>query len=124
MSLDELLNAATQLSEPELDTFVNQVLLLRARRKTAVLPTAETGLLLQINQGIPIDIQQRYDLLADRRDAETLTDSEYEELLALSDQIEHLTAQRTIALVKLAELRQVPLWELMATLGIKAASYA
>jgi hypothetical protein len=124
MSLDELLNAATQLSEPELDTLVNQVLLLRARRKTVLLPTAETGLLLQINQGIPLDVQQRYNSLADRRDAELLTDTEYEELLALSDQIEHLTTQRTAALVKLAELRQVPLLELMDTLGIKAASYA
>ena len=124
MSLDELLNAANQLSETDLETLVNGILLLHARRKAPILPSQEASLLLQINQGIPTDLHQRYHHLTEKRDAETLTPAEYEELLHLSDRIELLTAQRADALVKLATLRQVPLLQLMDDLGIQSPTYA
>jgi hypothetical protein len=124
MSLDELLNAANQLNETDLETLVNRILLLRARRKAPILPSEETSLLLQINQGIPTDLHQRYHHLTEKRDAETLTNDEYEELLQLSDRIELLTAQRVEALVNLATVRQVPLLQLMNDLGIQPPSYA
>ena len=124
MSLDELLNAANQLSETDLETFVNGILLLHARRKAPILPSQEASLLLQINQGIPTDLHQRYHYLTEKRDAETLTPAEYEELLHLSDRIELLTAQRADALVKLATLRQVPLLQLIDDLGIQSPTYA
>lgn len=124
MTLDELLNAANQLSEPELETLLNQLWLLRARRRAPILPEQETHLLTQINQGIPADLHQRYYALAGKRDAETLTSEEYEEFLHLSDRIEHLTAQRLEALVNLATLRQVTLPQLMDDLGIQSPTYA
>jgi len=123
MSLDELLNAATQLSETDLETLVNGIFLLRARRKALILPSQEASLLLQINQGIPADLHQRYHALTEKRDAETLTPDEYEELLHLSDRIELLTAQRADALVNLANLRQIPLLRLMDDLGIQSPTY-
>lgn len=123
MSLDELLNAATQLSETDLETLVNGIFLLRARRKALILPSQEASLLLQINQGIPADLHQRYHALTEKRDAETLTPDEYEELLHLSDRVELLTAQRADALVNLANLRQIPLLRLMDDLGIQSPTY-
>ena len=123
MSIDELLSAANQLSEPDLEILVNQVLLLRARRKVPVLPTAEAELLLQINQGVPPDLHQCYRALSEKRDAETLTEAEYQELLAFSDRIEILAAQRVEALAKLAQLRQVSLLQVMDDLGIESPSY-
>jgi hypothetical protein len=124
MSLDELLNAANQLNETDLNTLVNSILLLHARRKAPILPSQEASLLLQINQGIPTDLHQHYHRLIEKRDAETLTPAEYEELLHLSDRIELLTAQRADALVKLSTLRQVPLLQLMDDLGIQSPTYA
>lgn len=124
MSLDDLLNAADQLSEPDLETLVDRILLLRARRRAPTLSSQESSLLLQINQGIPADLHQRYHALAEKRDTETLTDSEYEELLSLSDRIEQLNAQRIEALVNLATLRQISLLQLMDDLGIQPPSYA
>jgi hypothetical protein len=106
MSLDEILNAANQLNEADLNTLVHSILLLHARRKTTILPSQEASLLLQINQGIPTDLHQHYHRLIEKRDTETLTPAEYEELLHLSDRIELLTAQRADALVKLSTLRQ------------------
>ena len=124
MSLDEILNAANQLNEADLNTLVNSILLLHARRKATILPSQEASLLLQINQGIPTDLHQHYHSLIEKRDAETLTPAEYEELLHLSDRIELLTAQRADALVKLSTLRQVPLLQLMDDLGIQSPTYA
>ncbi|XHX80085.1 MAG: STAS/SEC14 domain-containing protein [Stenomitos frigidus ULC029] len=124
MSLDELLNAAKQLNEADLDTLVNRLLLLHASRKAPILLSQEASLLLQINQGIPTGLYQHYHRLTEKRDAETLTPAEYEEVLHLSDRIELLTAQRAEALVKLSTLRQVPLLQLMNDLGIQSPTYA
>jgi hypothetical protein len=113
MSLSELLQAANQLSEADLEQFAHQVWLLRAKRSAPVLSASETELLLRINQGLPIDLRQEYRDLVAKRDAETITATEYERMLALSDRIEVLAAQRAAALAQLADLRQVPLMQLM-----------
>jgi hypothetical protein len=60
MSITELLQAVNQLNEPDLDHLLDQVLLLRAKRKNNILSAAETELLLQINQGVPADLHQQY----------------------------------------------------------------
>jgi hypothetical protein len=124
MSIDELVQAANQLNEMDLEQLVSRVLLLRAKRQAPVLSGAETALLLHINQGIPSDLQQQYRALRAKRNDETLTEEECELLLELSDRIEVLAAERAGSLVKLAELRQVPLTQLMNELGIKAPDYA
>jgi histidyl-tRNA synthetase len=123
MSVDELLNAVDELSEPDLEHVFDRVLWLRARRKAPVLEPEETQLLLEINRGLPTVLLQRYQVLRERREDETLTEAEYEELLQLSDQIEVLGANRLEALAKLADLRQVPLVQLMDDLGIQSANF-
>jgi hypothetical protein len=123
MSITELLQAADQLNEPDLDQLVDQVLMLRAKRKANILSKAETELLLHINQGVPADLHQQYQALREKRNKGTLSQKENEMLLALSDQIEILAAERAGSLVKLAELRQIPLMQLMNNLEIKAPNY-
>jgi hypothetical protein len=123
MSIAELLQAANQLNEPDLDQLVDQVLMLRAKRKANILSKAETELLLHINQGVPADLHHQYQALREKRNEGTLSDEEHEMLLALSDRIEILAAERAGSLVKLAELRQVPLMQLMNDLGIKVPNY-
>jgi hypothetical protein len=109
MSIDELVKAANQLNEADLDQLFERVVVLRAKRKSSTLSPTETELLLVINEGIPPDLHQRYQTLVEKRNAETLTEEEYQVLLDLSDRIEVLAAQRAAALLKLAELRQVKL---------------
>jgi hypothetical protein len=124
MSIDELIKAANQLNEPDLDRLLHQVVVLRARRKTQVLPEKEAQLLQTINQGIPKDLRTHYQVLREKREAETLTEAEYDALIQLSNQIERIGAQRLEALANLAQLRQVSLLDLMETLGIQPMSYA
>lgn len=124
MSIDELIKAANQLNETDLNQLLHQIVVLRARRKTPILPEEEAELLLKTNQGIPSDLRTSYQILREKREAETLDDKEYDRLIQLSNQIEQIGAQRLDALAKLAQLRQVSLLNLMETLGIQPLSYA
>jgi hypothetical protein len=123
MSLDELIKAANQLDETDLDRLFRQVVALRTQRKAHVLPAEEAQLLDKINQGVPSKLRAQYQVLRAKREAETLSDIEYNTLIQLSNQIEQLGAQRLEALANLAQLRQVSLTQVMETLGIQPVTY-
>ena len=120
MSVDELLSAVENLNEPDLESLVNRALFLRARLRPPVLSSEETGLLREINQGIPQALNERYQVLLEKRDAETLSQVEYEDLLAVGEQIEAVGVKRIESLAKLSTIRQVPLLTLMDSLGIQS----
>jgi hypothetical protein len=119
MSVDELLRAVDDLSEPDLENLLNRTLFVRARRRGPIATPEESTLLREINRGIPAELSDRYEILADKRDNETLTEAEYQELLDTAEQIEAFGVKRLEALVKLSDQRQVPLLQLMADLGIQ-----
>jgi hypothetical protein len=123
MSLDELIKAANQLNETDLDRLLQQVVALRTQRKAHVLPAEEAQLLDKINQSIPAELYAQYQVLRAKREAETLSEKEYNTLIELSKQIEQFSANRLESLVKLAQSRQVSLTELMERLGIQPVSY-
>jgi hypothetical protein len=119
MSPDQLLHAIDQLNSSELNPFVAQVLALLARRRAPCLTVRESELLRKINVGLPPAAERRYRILADKRRAETLTPTERDELLRISDQCERLAAERVGYLIELAQLREVSLPQLMDDLGIE-----
>ena len=123
MSVDELIAAANTLNESDLDRVLHQIATLRARRKLTVLPEEESKLLLKVNQPVPSGLRSNYQVLREKREAETLTDDEYDRLIQLSEQIESIGTQRLEALATLAQLRQTSLVELMKTLGIEPVTY-
>ena len=122
MSVDELLSAVEDLNEPDLESLVNRALFLRARLRSPVLSSEETGLLREINQGIPQTLNERYQVLLEKRDAEVLSEVEYGELLVTREQIESIGVKRLEALAQLSTIRQVPLLTLMDSLGIQNPS--
>ena len=124
VSTEQLLRAVERLPPQELAAFVDQVLALRAQREAPHLSQSETALLLQINQGLPAALQRRFDELVAKRQAETITPDELQELIAITDPIEQRDAQRLAALIELAQLRQTTVPELMDSLGIKPPEYA
>lgn len=123
VSSDELLSGVEQLSTSELDQFVHRVLALQAKRKATSLSQEETQLLLKINQGLPSEVQKRYDELSAKQREETISQSEHEELLELIEQIEKLDAERIRLLAELARIRQTSLSALMEDLGIRTPTY-
>jgi hypothetical protein len=87
-------------------------------------PITENILLQKIAQTLPTAIQQRYNDLRAKLQAETLTTAEHQELLNLTDTIEQFDAVRAAFapqnrlqhLVELAQLRQISLPELLDSL--------
>jgi len=123
ISPDDLLKAADQLSLTELEQFLANLLALRARRRAPGLPTEEAELLIEINRGIPSETRARHEELLAKREAETLTPEEHEELLRVVEQVEALQAERVEHLARLARLRGVSLGTLMDDLGIRRADH-
>lgn len=124
VSTEELLHSVASLPAAELEQFVARVLTLRARLKAPSIPEQEVQLLSRINAGLSSLQQQRFAELDQKRQDETLTDSEHQELLALNELMEQQNVVRMQSLSKLAQLRQVPLTTLMQNLGIRTPPYA
>ena len=118
LSTDTLLQAAANLNSNELENFVNQAILVRAKRRASNIRKQEAELLLEINRGLSPKLQNRFDELAEKLAAENMTFNEREEFLTLTDQIEKQDAKRIGLLGKLAELRQISLDDLMRELQI------
>lgn len=124
VSLAELLHGVEQLSTPDLENFVTNVLAVQARRRAPSLSKDEARLLQLINQGVPPEVRSRYQLLDEKLHDETITVAEHQELLELINQIELADAERMRYLVELARLRNTPLDSLMDQLGIRNPTYA
>jgi hypothetical protein len=124
VSVDMLVQAAEQWSKEELRQFTAQMLALSAKRMAPSITQEEAELLLHSNSRLPEDVQQCYDELIAKRDAATLSDEEYTELLRLTKQVEAFDVARIEALSKLACLRGVTLAELMHQLEITSPTDA
>jgi hypothetical protein len=97
---------------------------LQARVMPARLNHEETTLMQTISEGFPEAFWTRYRHLIGLREQERLTDLEQAELIACSDRVEHLNAERTAALVELAKLRGQSIHTLRDELGLKPISTA
>jgi len=115
---EQLLHAALQLPRSELDQFVTRLLVLRIQHDTPRLPQDEAELLLKINEDLPPAVQQRLDELISKRQTQSLTPAEHQELIHLTEQSEKVDADRMQHLLGLAALRNVSLDEVMRQLGI------
>ena len=124
LSFDELLKMVEQFSSPELEQFIFRVFALHVQRKVPQLPNREFELLFKANQNMPDDIQIRYDELIAKRQVETLTTDEYQQLLQLTEQIEQFEAIRIETMAELAQLRQTSLTHLMKELNIQPTATA
>jgi hypothetical protein len=124
VSTEQLIRAVERLPQHELETFVAQIVALRAQRTAPHLSQDETALLLQINAGISPDLQRRFNELVAKRQTETVTPAELTELIQITDVIEQQDAQRLAALIALAQLRQTTVNVLMDRLGIRPAAHA
>jgi hypothetical protein len=124
VSFNELLTKVEQLSTPDLEKFVGNVLAVEARRRAPSLSKQETQLLQQINQGVPAEVRKRYRLLDEKLHDGTITSEEHQELSDIINRIELADAERIMHLIKLAQLRNTTVDSLMDQLGIRKPNYA
>lgn len=86
------------------------------------LSNVEQRLWWQINRGLPEDTQARFTSLKEMRQTEALTAPEYDELLAITEQIEQRDVERLQALTELAQLRGVSVRALMHRINLLATN--
>ena len=118
IELDKVLDGVAQLDTADLEQFLAQVSLLLARRKAPNLPKREAELLQKINEGLSPELQQRYEALQVKLQADIISPAEHQEYLTLIDKIELVDAERMEILIELAQLKNISLDELMNQLGI------
>ncbi|MCP4592512.1 MAG: STAS/SEC14 domain-containing protein [bacterium] len=118
LTAGQLLKAVEQMPQEDLDRFVEQVVVLRARQRAPSLSQADSVLMEKISQGLAGQDQQRYDELVARREFEDLTEDQNAEFLRLTNLFEALNVQRMEALAELARIRRSTLRGVMQDLGI------
>ncbi len=84
-------------------------------------PNRESDLLKEINLGVSTDTWAQYHTLIAKRQAETLTDEEQQQLIGISDRLEIANVRRMKALIELSDLRGQSLSIVMQELGIPAS---
>jgi hypothetical protein len=124
--LAEAFNAAPKTKQKKALSAMRQALRAEKERKAEVprLSKKETELFLRINRTLPPKKQERYDELRQKREDETLTESEHAELLKFVDELMTIWTDRLQAVVDLAKLRRISPRELMKQLGIEPRAYA
>jgi hypothetical protein len=116
-ALEQRLLLEAQISGLPLETWLAQDL--KSRFQTDV---TETVLLQRISLGLPESFWLAYRALLKKRDSQTLTVTEQKELIAMSDQTEELTLQRTQSLLELARRRNTTLEALRLQFGLHPVS--
>jgi hypothetical protein len=84
----------------------------------------ETDLLTKIYRPLNPVLHHKLSILIQKRDAETLTDDEHQELIQLTHQVEALNVERITHLSALAKLRKTTLSQLIKDLGLTPIDYS
>ena len=119
-SVSTLFHEAERLDNRSLDIFIDSIVSLRVRREVSNKQKEEASLLEKINKGLSLKQVEQFKMLNKKRLDETLTTSEYDELLVLLEKTEKFNTIRVKHLSALARLRNVSVRELMKQLDIKA----
>ncbi len=104
---DQLLNAALQMPEEELQQFITRLFTIKARQDNPGLSEREAELLMRITQGLPTEVPERLNELIKKRRAETISAIELRELKKITDEVETLDGERLKLLIELAAQRAV-----------------
>ena len=119
MDTQTFLNEAAGLQVSELERLARELDAIITRKKTAQIGQRESQLVQLINHTIlTTDQRQKYGLLMDKLEQESITEEERQEFLELVAEDEQLRNDRVKYLVELAQLRNISLTKLMADLGL------
>ena len=117
-SMTALFQEVERLDNRSLDTFIANVVSLRARRTTPDTQKQEAFLLEKINKSLSLQDTLRFKFLNQKHSEGNITEQEYAELSLLVEKIEKLNVNRLKYMTALAQIRDVSVRELMIQLGI------
>ena len=119
----DLLNHVQKLSPADFEDFFSKMLTLRKKSSLGELSVQEMAIVQEIDLGLPKDKEIRLGYLIGKRDAATLSEEEYRELLILTEEAEAQDLQRLKLIGQLAELRQLSLAETVEVFNIRPTAY-
>lgn len=117
-SMTTLFHEVERLDNRSLDTFIANIVSLRARRSTPDKQKQEAFLLEKINKSLSLQDSLRFKLLNQKHSEGNISEQEYAELSVLVEKIEKLNVNRLKYMTTLAQVRNVSVRELMNQLGI------
>jgi len=102
-NIQSLIGGFTDMPLHDLETFIRELNALAIRKRVTDKGKRDKSLLLKINQTVlPEEKMERYTFLQERMEVETLTDTEYQELLNLVNQEEKIRNKRFKYLLELS----------------------
>ncbi len=119
VGFDDLVQSISRLNTAELTTFFEHLNRVIGSPKSPSPLGAEAVLLKQIKAIIPASVVRRFKELQTKRNNDTLSEKEQEEMLLITDFIEEKSAERVVLLASLAGIRQVSLPELVKQINLK-----
>ena len=124
-NIQSLIGGFSDMPLHDLESFISGLNALVIRKRVADKGKRDKALLLKINQTVlPEQALERYVFLQDKMELETLSETEYQELLNLVNQEEKIRNKRFQFLLELSQLRNISLTELMNNLGLNMLNYA
>ena len=123
--IQHLLGNFVDMPLKDIESLIKELNALVVRKRAVDKDKRDKFLIHKINQtALPEQALQRYIFLQEKMEVENLSEVEYTELLALVAQEEKIRNKRFQYLIELAQLRQIPLPELMNHLGLNILNYA
>ena len=125
-SLEQQLREDAARRGLSIDRLISQVLEKSTPRRLPddlILRDREAELLQKINLGITPEEWAKFHALSQKRSSATIGQNELNELIQLTSRIETANVVRLQYLAELADLRQVPLRQLMHDLGISPQNH-
>ena len=113
ISVVELLSNVSKLNTRDFEIFLIEIQSLYSQKITATSTVTENKLLKQIKSRLISSKQIRFEYLIARRDARTINEQEFSELLILTDAIEKSDLLRLKRIAKLADLKRMTLPEVV-----------
>jgi hypothetical protein len=119
VGIDDLVLSISRLNTAELTTFFERLNRVIGGQKS-LSPFGEEALLLkQIKAIIPASVIRRFKELQTKRNNNTISEKEQEEMVLITDFIEEKSAERVVLLAALAKIRQVSLPDLVKQINLK-----
>ncbi len=122
VGLDELAQRLSQLDSVELSIFFSKLYDKIMGQPQFNNLSQETILLKKIKNAVPPSVLKHYQTLRKKAREQDISEKERQELLLLSDFIEEKSAKKVNLLASLAQMRQIPLSDLLQEFAIKSIS--
>lgn len=113
VGVDELMAGMNQLPTQDLEQLVEALRKLLSERRKEKLPEQEASILKSLETLFPPSVLRRQKQLREKLQEGTITERERQELIQITEFLELKAAERLQLLSKLAELRAVPLKDLL-----------